>query len=91
MNRQAHGSGSMAMTLVHEVRVNDILLGRGTGPNEREGNVRFQRLLEEMGEKLQDPSKRSIISKTAAATVALQTIKEQNGSFVQKLSSQSRK
>jgi hypothetical protein len=77
----------MAMTLVDEVGVNDILLGRGTGPNEREGNVRFRRLLEEMVEKLQDP-KRSMISKTTAATVVLHTIKERNGRFVRKLTSE---
>jgi hypothetical protein len=66
--------------LVHEVGVNDILLGRGTGPNEREGNVRFRRLMEEMVEKLQDPN-RSMISKTAAATVVLHTIKERKRSL----------
>jgi hypothetical protein len=36
-----HGSGGMAMILVHELGMNDILLGRGTGPNENQGNIRF--------------------------------------------------
>jgi hypothetical protein len=86
MNRQAEKSppdhstrsGSMAMTLGPELGVNDILLGRGTGPNENQGNVRFRKLLEDMVEKLQDPKRSSMILKTKFATGVLQTIKERN-------------
>jgi predicted ATP-dependent endonuclease of OLD family len=74
----------MAMTLAPELGVNDIRLGQGTGPNQNEGNLRFQNLLEEMVEKLQDPKR----SKTAVAT---RTIKEQNGRIVQKLTSKERR
>jgi hypothetical protein len=92
MNRQAEKSPDQgrAMILVHEVGVNDVLLGRGTGPNENQGNVRFRRLLEEMVERLQYP-KSSMISKTAVATEVLQTIKERNGRFVRKLTSEERR
>jgi hypothetical protein len=92
MNRQAEKSSDhgRAMILVHEVGVNDILLGRGTGPNENQGNVRFRRLLEEMIERLQYPMS-SIISKTAVATEVLQTITERNGRFVRKLTSEERR
>jgi hypothetical protein len=81
----------MAMPLSPGLGVNDILLGRGTGPNANQGNVRFRKLLEEMiVEKLQDPS-RSMVSKTAVAMEVLQTIKERKGRFVRKLTSEERR
>jgi hypothetical protein len=76
------------MVIVHELGVNDILLGRGTGPNENQGNIRFRRHLEEIVEKyLKSP----VISKTKLASEVLQTIKERNGHFVRKLTSEERR
>jgi hypothetical protein len=82
-----HGSGGLAMILVHELGVNDILLGRGTGPNKNQGNIRFRRLLEEIVEAYR---KSPVITKTKLASEILQTIKERNGHFVRKLTREER-
>jgi hypothetical protein len=68
----------MAMILVHELEVNDILLGQGTGRNENQGNIHFQRLLEEIVETY---PKSLMILKTKLASEVLQTIRTKMGTL----------
>jgi hypothetical protein len=72
---------------IKELGKNDILLGRGTGPNEHEGNVRFRSLAAEI---LRSCAESSVslgtqMNKTKIAKKVLATIEERNGRFVRRL------
>ena len=68
---------------VTKLRPNDVLLGRGTGPNNNEGNVVFRTAVEELKEPyLSTPSR---IKKRQLVRKAVETVKGKNGRFLSRL------
>jgi hypothetical protein len=72
---------------IKELGKNDVLLGRGTGPNEHEGNVRFRSLAAEILRSCETSSASSgtILNKTMLAKKVLAATEERNGRFVRRL------
>ena len=65
-----------------------MLLGRGTGPNEHEGNVRFRSLAAEiLRSSLEDSNKtpEAKTSKRKLAKKVVEAVEEKGGKFVRKL------
>jgi hypothetical protein len=68
---------------VSELGGNDILLGRGTGPNQNQGNIRFRKTVHEQEELLKI---RGIsLSRNEIALKILSVIKERRGRFLRKI------
>jgi hypothetical protein len=65
-----------------ELGPNDVLLGRGTGPNEHIGNVRFRSLVRESIQRvdLSTPGGKSELTKKI-----VNTVKERNGKFLKRV------
>lgn len=70
--------------LYTELGSDDVLLGRGTGPNEFEGNIRFRRLVGEVA-MATDP-KGLVSNKPALARKVVDQVAKRGGRFVRKLS-----
>ena len=74
--------------IVKELCNHDVLLGRGTGPNEHEGNIRFRLLAAETLKTFSDsttsPSMK--MNKTKLAKKILEAVKARGGRFLRKLS-----
>jgi hypothetical protein len=72
---------------VLELGKDDVLLGRGTGPNENEGNVRFRMLVSKVLN-IADSSNSHYqkMTKDKLAALVFDTIKNRNGRFLRKLS-----
>jgi hypothetical protein len=72
---------------IKELGKNDVLLGRGTGPNEHEGNVRFRTLSAEILRlcAASSASSGTKMNKTKLAKKVLVAIEERNGRFVRRL------
>jgi hypothetical protein len=67
-----------------ELRQNDVLLGRGTGPNEHIGNVRFRSLVRDS---MQTPDFHPTPhGKSELAKKIVNTVKARNGRFVKRVS-----
>ena len=71
---------------VTEITANDILLGRGAGPNEHAGNVTFREIVAKQKKKYMATTNRQVKNKIAHKTVRL--IKAQKGRFLQKVKGQ---
>lgn len=73
--------------IITDLRKNDVLLGRGTGPNEHEGNIRFRMVAADiMAACANDSFEGNYLNKTTAAKKLLAAIYERNGRFLRKLS-----
>jgi hypothetical protein len=68
-------------SLIHELGENDVLVGRGTGPNENLGNIRFRVTLKGF---LNDKTQAG--SKSKLARMVVSTIQARHGRFLRKLS-----
>jgi hypothetical protein len=70
---------------VQELTKDDVLLGRGTGPNEYQGNIRFRALVKETlrSNELKKSSNGS--TKTMLARMIVRDVKAQNGRFLKKV------
>ncbi len=67
-----------------ELGNDDVLLGRGTGPNEFEGNIRFRRLVAEVA--MGTAPKELLSSKPALSRKVVDEVTSRGGKFVRKLS-----
>ena len=74
--------------IVKELCNHDVLLGRGTGPNEHEGNIRFRLLAAETLKTFSDSttSPPMKMNKTKLAKKILEAVKARGGRFLRKLS-----
>jgi hypothetical protein len=73
-----------SFNFVQELNKDDVLLGRGTGPNEFQGNIRFRALVKETLQS--DEFKKSTGStKTMLARMIVRDVKAQNGRFLKKV------
>lgn len=71
------------MKVVVELNSHDVLFGRGSGPNDHEGNVRFRRLVAERKEEYMATNHRMTKAKIARAIVDRVVVN--NGRFLKKL------
>mmetsp|Transcript_106517 Transcript_106517/g.159349 ORF Transcript_106517/g.159349 Transcript_106517/m.159349 type:complete len:369 (-) Transcript_106517:125-1231(-) len=69
--------------VLHDLGPYDVLLGRGTGPNENQGNVRFREILKDTMGKYTRPG--YAMSKAQIAREVLDQVQARNGNFVRKL------
>jgi hypothetical protein len=69
--------------LVSDLSPNDVLLGRGTGPNEHEGNIRFREQVHALRQEYQIAKGRGAKTEIARSTVKM--IKKKKGRFLRKL------
>ena len=69
-----------------ELRENDVLFGRGTGPNENQGNIRFRELV-----KGETRRQQTVVLKTEIARNVVCAIKSKNGRFLKQLTKAERK
>jgi hypothetical protein len=76
--------------LLEELGPNDVLLGRGTGPNEYVGNIRFRALVCEVISNSNLATFNSGSKSRLSASVVI-AIKERGGRFVKKVSGSSRR
>jgi hypothetical protein len=76
--------------LLEELGPNDVLLGRGTGPNEYVGNIRFRALICEVIS-TSDLATFNSGSKSKLSASVVIAIKERGGRFVKKVSGSSRR
>lgn len=67
--------------LIYEISDHDVLLGRGTGPNESQGNIRFRALVRRVLQEV-DPSKLDGKIKAKIAREILNAVKAENGRFL---------
>jgi hypothetical protein len=71
-------------TIVNDIGENDILLGRGTGPNENQGNIRYRQTITEVF--LEDHvQSANPLSKFKLASKIVQTVNARNARFLRKL------
>jgi hypothetical protein len=72
------------ITIVNNIGENDILLGRGAGPNEHQGNIRYRQTITEMlfRDHVQSANP---LSKDKLATKIIQTVKAGEARFLRKL------
>jgi hypothetical protein len=70
---------------VQELSENDVLLGRGTGPNEHQGNIRFRALVKDILGTTDLPQHNGK-AKTKLASKILNAVKARNGRFLKKVS-----
>lgn len=72
------------IAIVNNIGENDILLGRGAGPNEHRGNIRYRQTVTEMffRDHVQSPNP---LSKDKLATKIIQTVKAGEARFLRKL------
>jgi hypothetical protein len=70
-------------TCVTEIQENDVLLGRGTGPNDHPGNVVFRKLIKDQFSSYGTASVRG--DKTKMARQAVAFIHNRNGRFLRRL------
>lgn len=80
----SHTSQLTQQKLYTELGSDDVLLGRGTGPNEFEGNIRFRRLVGEVA-MATDP-KNLLSNKPVLARKVVDDVANRGGRFVRKLS-----
>eukprot|EP00581_Thalassiosira_minuscula_P019351 CAMPEP_0183712956 /NCGR_PEP_ID=MMETSP0737-20130205/7984_1 /TAXON_ID=385413 /ORGANISM="Thalassiosira miniscula, Strain CCMP1093" /LENGTH=845 /DNA_ID=CAMNT_0025941695 /DNA_START=40 /DNA_END=2577 /DNA_ORIENTATION=- len=81
----ANNSNSASQQYAFELNENDVLCGRGSGPNDRVGNINFRNLvLSRKAEYLAAPSRDA---KGRIATNIVDTIHARGGRFLKKLSS----
>jgi hypothetical protein len=76
--------------LLEELGPNDVLLGRGTGPNEYVGNIRFRALICEVISTCDLATFNSCSKSRLSASVVI-AIKERGGRFMKKVSGSSRR
>lgn len=69
--------------LVTELRAADVLLGRGSGPNDHEGNIRFRQLVAERKAEYMATNHR--LTKAKIAQEIVDSVYQQNGRFLRKL------
>jgi hypothetical protein len=67
--------------LIYELTDQDVLLGRGTGPNESQGNIRFRAMVRRVIQEM-DPSKLNGKVKAKLAREILSAVKAENGRFL---------
>jgi hypothetical protein len=89
-NKAACGKRSGIGKLLEELGPNDVLLGRGTGPNEYAGNIRFRALVCEVISTSDFATVNSGSKSRLSASVVI-AIKERGGKFVKKVSGSSRR
>jgi hypothetical protein len=89
-NKAACSKRSSNGKLLEELGPNDVLLGRGTGPNEYVGNIRFRALISEVISSSDLATFNSGSKSRLSASVVI-TIKERGGRFVKKMSGSSRR
>ena len=75
--------------IVAELGSDDVLLGRGTGPNEHQGNIRYRALVKKSLKNIDLSTVRGH-EKTILATRILRVIKAVGGRFLKRLNHQSR-
>lgn len=75
--------------IVAELGSDDVLLGRGTGPNEHQGNIRYRALVKKSLKNIDLSTVRGN-EKTILATRILRVIKAVGGRFLKRLNHQSR-
>jgi hypothetical protein len=68
---------------VEDIGKNDVLLGRGTGPNEFVGNIHFRALVREMIQSSPLPDKQG--EKTKLAKKIVRAVKARKGRFLRKI------
>jgi hypothetical protein len=74
---------------VHELTKDDVLLGRGTGPNEYQGNIRFRALVKETL-RSNEFKKSTGSTKTMLARMIVRDVTAQNGRFLKKVGKSSK-
>jgi hypothetical protein len=84
MDQHDYHPGNLLLSFYTELQRDDVLLGRGTGPNDFEGNIRFRRLVAEVA-RVSDPIELTA-SKGTLAQKVVDTVKRRGGRFVRKLS-----
>jgi hypothetical protein len=89
-NKAACSKISSISKLLKELGPNDVLLGRGTGPNEYVGNIRFRALVCEVIS-TSDLATFNSGSKSKLSASVVIAIKERGGRFVKKVSGSSRR
>jgi hypothetical protein len=82
---EAEDCGSTAGTgkFVTELNDNDVLLGRGTGPNNNQGNVKFRVAVERLRLPYTSTSSRKMKNRIVRKTI--HAVKAKNGRFLNKL------
>ncbi len=77
-------SSSRCVTKKDLLRPNDVLFGRGTGPNERIGNIRFRALVQDV---IQSFGAKGLVGKTKSrlADVIIKKVKARGGRFVRRV------
>jgi hypothetical protein len=89
-NNAACSKRSSMSKLLEELGPNDVLLGRGTGPNEYVGNIRFRALICEVIS-TSDLATFNSGSKSKLSASVVIAIKERGGRFVKKVSGSTRR
>lgn len=79
-------NGREARTIVTEPTKDDVLLGRGTGPNEYEGNIRFRLLASELLRENDWSGTERRLSKSKLAKKLVEKVHARGGRFIRKLS-----
>jgi hypothetical protein len=69
--------------LISDIGPNDVLLGRGAGPNEHVGNITFRQIVADHKKAYMTTTNRKI--KNQIAKQAIQVVKADNGRFLQKV------
>jgi len=77
-----HGEFQGVLVTASELRENDVLLGRGTGPNGNTGNIRFRLLVKEELSRMENIHG----FKTKLAQKVVDIVRKRNGRFLRKLS-----
>jgi hypothetical protein len=69
--------------IITKLSPDDVLFGRGAGPNQHEGNIRFRRLIAERKAEYMATSHRVVKAKVAQEIVA--AVLRENGRFLKKI------
>jgi hypothetical protein len=85
MQQQASQPNSNPGDIVTQLQVNDVLFGRGSGPNDHEGNIRFRALVGERKAEYLTTNHRQ--TKTKIARDIVDAVLSQNGRFLKKVES----
>ncbi|GKZ01079.1 hypothetical protein MPSEU_001059500 [Mayamaea pseudoterrestris] len=76
----------MSKSFITELRAADVLLGRGSGPNDHEGNIRFRLLVQERKDEYLATNHR--VTKGRIAQEIVDQVFARNGRFLRKLDGQ---
>mmetsp|Transcript_27101 Transcript_27101/g.76264 ORF Transcript_27101/g.76264 Transcript_27101/m.76264 type:complete len:847 (+) Transcript_27101:469-3009(+) len=80
---QADAVPTSGKQYVHELRINDVLMGRGTGSNDHEGNITFRKLVCETNDEYQTSRVRG--DKTRISRKVIAMIHAKKGRFLRRL------